>query len=113
MPEFPNSRSISLRQLLNQTSGTSNFTDDPAFARAQQRNPNAEWTPRRTLRYAQHPYSAPGEGWSYSNTNYILAGLVIKRATRSTVARELHRRLLPHPEFRRILLQGENTHADP
>lgn len=113
VPEFPNSRSIRLRQLLNHTSGTSNFTDEPAFAKAQQRNPNAAWTPRRTLRYAQHPYSAPGEGWSYSNTNYILAGLVIKRATRSTVARELHRRLLPRPEFRRILLQGDERPRGP
>jgi D-alanyl-D-alanine carboxypeptidase len=33
VPEFPNSRSISLRQLLNHTSGTSNFTDEPAFAK--------------------------------------------------------------------------------
>jgi D-alanyl-D-alanine carboxypeptidase len=87
VPEFPNSRLITLRQLLNHTSGTSNFTDDPAFAAAQQRNPNTVWTPRRTLRYAQHPDSPPGETWDYSNTNYVLAGLVIARATRSTVAR--------------------------
>jgi D-alanyl-D-alanine carboxypeptidase len=107
VPDFPNSRVITLRQLLNHTSGASNFTDDAAFATAQERSSGAVWTPERTLRYARHPAAEPGEQWSYSNTNYILAGLVIKRATRSTVARELHRRLLPRREFRRIILQGD------
>ena len=107
VPDFPNSREITLRQLLNHTSGASNFTDDAAFGAAQKRSPGATWTPERTLRYARHPDAEPGEQWSYSNTNYILAGLVIERATRSTVARELHRRLLPRPEFRRIILQGD------
>jgi D-alanyl-D-alanine carboxypeptidase len=113
VPEFPNSRLITLRQLLNHTSGTANFTDDPAFAAAQQRSPNARWTPRRTLRYGQHADWPPGETWDYSNTNYILAGLVIERATRSTVARELHRRLLRRPEFGRVVLQGDERPRGP
>jgi D-alanyl-D-alanine carboxypeptidase len=107
VPEFPNSRQITLRQLLNHTSGAPDFVDEPAFAAAQQRDASAVWTPRRTLRYARHDAHEPGVDWSYSSTNYILAGLVIERATRSTVARELHRRLLDRSHFPRIVLQGD------
>ena len=113
VPEFPNSRQITLRQLLNHTSGTSDFVDEPAFAAAQERSASAVWTPRRTLRYAQDPAREPGVDWIYSNTNYILAGLVIERATRSTVARELHRRLLDRSQFPRIVLQGDERPRDP
>jgi D-alanyl-D-alanine carboxypeptidase len=48
----------------------------------------------------------PGERWHYSNTNYILLGLVIEKATRSTVAEELQRRILGPLELDSLLLQG-------
>ena len=108
VPEFPDSRRIRLRQLLNHTAGTVDFTDDEGFWKAQTRRPDVVWTPRMTLRYARGDSGfAPGETWSYSNTNYVLAGLVIQRATRSTVAGELHRRLLDRRRFPRIVLQGD------
>jgi D-alanyl-D-alanine carboxypeptidase len=113
VPEFPNSRQITVRQLLNHTSGTSDFVDDRAFAAAQARSASAVWTPRRTLRYAREPDGEPGVDWRYSSTNYILAGLVIERATRSTVARELHRRLLGRSQFPRIVLQGDERPRGP
>jgi D-alanyl-D-alanine carboxypeptidase len=113
VPEFPNSGQITVRQLLNHTSGAPDFVDEPAFAAAQQRDSSAVWTPRRVLRYARHDAHEPGVDWSYSSTNYILAGLVIKRATRSTVARELHRRLLDRSRFPRILLQGDERPRGP
>jgi D-alanyl-D-alanine carboxypeptidase len=53
------------------------------------------------------PLAKPGERWNYSNTNYLLLGLAIERATHSTVGRELHRRLLPRAMFDRIVFQGE------
>jgi D-alanyl-D-alanine carboxypeptidase len=111
VPEFPNSGRITLRQLLNHTSGTSDFVVDPAFAAAQRRSSNAVWTPRRTLRYAREPAGEPGVDWRYSSTNYILAGLVIERATGSTVAHELHRRLLDRSRFPRIVLASGRAPA--
>jgi D-alanyl-D-alanine carboxypeptidase len=107
VPDFPESRRIRLRQLLDHTAGTVNFTDDERFWKAQTRRPDATWTPRMTLRYARgEPAFAPGETWGYSNTNYVLAGLVIRRATRATAADALHR-LLDRRRFPRIVLQGE------
>lgn len=113
VPAFPDSRKITLRQLLNHTSGTSDFADQSAFWKAQLRDDDVVWTPRRTLRYAPKNASDPGEDWSYSSTNYILAGLVIERATHSTVARQLHHRLLKGTRFARIVLQGDERPRGP
>jgi D-alanyl-D-alanine carboxypeptidase len=108
VPEFPGSRRITLRQLLNHTAGTADFVTDGRFLAAQRRRGlAAAWTPQQLLRYVPEPLAKPGERWIYSNTNYLLLGLVIERATHSTVGRELHRRLLPRATFDRIVFQGE------
>ena len=108
VPEFPDSRHIRLRQLLNHTAGTADFVTDGRFLAAQRRRGlAAAWTPQQLLRYVPEPLARPGERWSYSNSNYLLLGLAIERATHSTVGRELHRRLLPRARFDRILFQGE------
>ena len=84
VPEFPNSRQISVRQLLNHMSGTSDFVEDPAFAAAQERSASAVWTPRRTLRYARDPAREPGVDWLYSSTNYIPRAHAQQRLCAST-----------------------------
>ena len=91
VPDFPNAKRITIRQLLNHTAGTADFVGVSAFERALRRSPGAVWTPERTLRH----------------TGYILLGLVIERATGSTAAKELHRRLLPRASYPRMLLQGD------
>ena len=109
VPEFPNSRRITLRELLNHTAGTDDFVTDGRFLAAQRRRGlAAAWTPQQLVRYVPEPLAKPGERWNYSNTNYLLLGLVIERATHSTVGRELHRRLLPRSTFDRIVFQGED-----
>ena len=108
VPGFPGSRGVTLRQLLNHTAGTADFVTDGRFLAAQRRRGLAAgWTPQQLLRYVPEPLARPGERWIYSNTNYVLLGLVIERATDSTVGRELHRRLLPRAVFGRIVFQGE------
>jgi D-alanyl-D-alanine carboxypeptidase len=114
VPEFPDSGRITLRQLLNHTAGTADFVTDGRFLAAQRRRGlAAAWTPQQLLRYVPEPLAKPGERWHYSNTNYLLLGLAIERATGSTVGRELHRRLLPRAMFDRILFQGEERPRGP
>jgi D-alanyl-D-alanine carboxypeptidase len=108
VPAFPDSRRITLRQLLDHTAGTADYVTDGRFLAAQRRRGLAfAWTPQQLLRYVPEPLAKPGERWSYSNTNYVLLGLVIERATHSTVGRELRRRLLPRATFNRIVFQTE------
>jgi D-alanyl-D-alanine carboxypeptidase len=107
LPDYPNARQITLRQLLNHTSGLFGVDENPAYIRAVDGYPSGRWTPQRTLRYVRRPYFPPGGGWHYSDTNYVLLGLVIERAAGSTVATALHHRVLDRLGLRDIVLQPE------
>lgn len=88
-----NGARITVRQLLNHTSGLPDYTTDPElFAGIVM---NRVWHPRELVALAEkHPQLfAPGSAWSYSNTNYIVAGLLIEAVTGHPLARELDRRI--------------------
>jgi D-alanyl-D-alanine carboxypeptidase len=82
-PEVPNGKNITIRELLNMTSGLFSYTDDEGFQQAFFANPSKVWQPSELLAIAfKHPpYFAPGKGWYYDNTNYILLGLIIEQLT--------------------------------
>lgn len=93
----PNGRNITLRQLLNHTSGLYNYTDDTLVSPEQVvRDRYRHWTPRQLVALAtgRDPLFPPGTAWSYSNTNYVLIGLVIERATGRSLASEVGRRII-------------------
>jgi D-alanyl-D-alanine carboxypeptidase len=113
MPRFPRSRQITIRQLLNHTSGVFDVTENSAYLEAQFANRHERWTPTRTLSYVGEPRFAPGSDWGYSNTNYILLGVVIERATGASVASELRRRLLEVAGAQAVFLQGEEDVRGP
>ncbi|MFI0736201.1 serine hydrolase domain-containing protein [Streptomyces sp. NPDC021225] len=90
-------RKITLRQLLTHTSGLFDFAADQRVARRLSRPPTAApLTPRQLVRtaVAHRPRFAPGAAWHYSNTNYVLLGLVVQRVTGRPYAAETERRVL-------------------
>lgn len=106
-------RRITLRQLLQHTSGLYDYLDDDAIrakytgtAFFAHRYDGA--TPRELVRtaLAHEPGFDPGHGWSYSNTNYILAGMVIEKATGHTYASEVKRRIIKPLGLRGTTLPG-------
>ncbi|WP_097956172.1 MULTISPECIES: serine hydrolase [Streptomyces] len=82
-------RRITVRHLLQQTSGlpeyTSRLGDDVRY-----------YAPRELLATAlRHPADfAPGKRWKYSNTNYVLAGLIVQKITGRPLADEIDRRVI-------------------
>ncbi|MGC0417280.1 serine hydrolase domain-containing protein [Embleya sp. AB8] len=81
---------VSIRMLLNHTSGIFNYTDDrEALHRYETHSPES------LVRIAiSHPLTFPsGSGWAYSNTNYVLAGMIIERVTGRALAAEITRRI--------------------
>jgi D-alanyl-D-alanine carboxypeptidase len=78
-----NGRSITIRQLLNHTSGLFDYDEDRVWVEARIANPAREWTPRELVAIATShaPLFPPGTSWSYSNTNYVLLGLVVEAVT--------------------------------
>ncbi|GGY18583.1 serine hydrolase domain-containing protein [Streptomyces djakartensis] len=82
-------REITLRRLLNHTSGIFDYLDDPGFQRKymtadgfmKHRFDEAAPEELLAIAMANKPYFAPGESFRYSNTNYLLAARVIEKAT--------------------------------
>jgi CubicO group peptidase (beta-lactamase class C family)/pimeloyl-ACP methyl ester carboxylesterase len=100
---IPNVEQITLRQLLTHTSGVYDyFAEDSPFWQDAYLGQDADWsriwTPAELLAYAdgaKHaPDFAPGEGVRYSNTGYILLGLIVEKATGQAFADRLHQQIL-------------------
>ncbi|MEO3973870.1 serine hydrolase domain-containing protein [Streptomyces sp. CAU 1734] len=95
-------RKVTLRRLLNHTSGIFNYTSDRGFAEKVFLEAGFlahrydSWQPERLVRIAMNhrPAFEPGAKWSYSNTNYILAGMVIEKATGRSYESEIDRRII-------------------
>jgi len=91
----PNSRKITLRQLLQHTSGVFSYTADPAFFEQMEKSPQHVFTPRELIAVANRhrPDFAPGAGWNYSNTNYVLIGMILQKVTGRSVADLVQQRI--------------------
>jgi D-alanyl-D-alanine carboxypeptidase len=97
--QLPNARDIRVRHLMNHTSGLVRYEFDPRVAEKLTREPDHVWTPVERLSYlfgTPAPFAA-GQGYNYSDTNYIVVGMVIEQLTGATLYDEVKRRLLaPH-----------------
>ncbi|MFI1769616.1 serine hydrolase domain-containing protein [Streptomyces sp. NPDC020800] len=91
----PNGRAITVRMLLNHTSGLFNYLYDPAVLAAYTGRDTHHWTPEELLAAgtAHPPQFAPGARFSYSNTNYIALGLILQRATGHSLAALIQQRI--------------------
>jgi D-alanyl-D-alanine carboxypeptidase len=92
----PGADAITIRMLLNHTSGIFNYTDDPDFIPTVLADPYRYWSPAELVAVAtaHPPVFAPGTGWSYSNTGYILVGLVLEKVTGRPIQTLLERRVI-------------------
>ena len=86
VPTFPNAANISLRQLLNHTSGIQDLFAAPGVAVDLGAHPSQVWTADQVLARIGKPDFAPGAGYHYSNTNFVLLGMAIERATGEPLA---------------------------
>ncbi|MEJ3747290.1 serine hydrolase domain-containing protein [Actinomycetes bacterium KLBMP 9797] len=88
---------VTVRMLLNHTSGIGNYTNEILNSVATVIEVgNASFTPEQLVKIglAMPPTNEPGAVHSYSNTNYIIAGLIIQRLTGNDPAAEIGRRIL-------------------
>jgi D-alanyl-D-alanine carboxypeptidase len=91
----PNGAVITLRMLLNHTSGLYNYSDDPTLLAEFRGDELGRWTPRELLSFAfsHPPLFAPGSSSSYSNTGYVVLGLVVEAITGTPLDAVLRERL--------------------
>lgn len=80
-PDVPNGQEITIEQLLNMRSGLYNYSETPQLNQALDTEPERVWTAEELLKLAfvNPPYFAPGDGYHYSNTNYVLLGRIAEQ----------------------------------
>lgn len=96
---LPNHETITLRHLLRHQSGLANHVEDERFkiAWSEQRDrETAAMPPEGLIRFVldQEPLFAAGESWHYSDTGYLLVGLIIEAATGCSYEETVSRRFL-------------------
>src|SRR4051794_11596788 len=92
LPQYPQWRDVTIRRLLNMTSGIATYDDQPAWYANYAADPHRDFSVEQLVDYV---LDAPAtSGYSYSNTNYVLAELIIERVTGESYQQELYRRLI-------------------
>ena len=90
---------ITVRELLNHTSGLYDYASDESWIREVVSHPERAWTPLGLVDEALargKPYFLPGKGFRYSDTGYVLLGLIVEKVTGRPLA-EAYRRLVLDP----------------
>jgi D-alanyl-D-alanine carboxypeptidase len=82
---------VTVDQLLDHTSGLADLFNDTT-RRGLETEPTRAWTPAEVLGTVQAPWYQPGEGWAYSNTNYLLLALIVERLADAPLADVLRSR---------------------
>jgi len=93
---LPNARDITVRQLMNHTSGLVRYEFKEQFTKDLTANPTKVWKPAELVAYLldEKPPFEAGKGWDYSDTNYIVLGMIIEKVTGRKFYDEANRRLL-------------------
>ena len=106
----PNGHRVTIRQLLNHTSGFAEYESDERYLKPYLGgNFGFYWSPRKLVELAvsHPPVFAPGQtkAASYSNTNYVLLGLVVEKVTSRSIGAELGRRIFRPLGLRHTIYQ--------
>jgi D-alanyl-D-alanine carboxypeptidase len=114
LPDFPNGDAISLRMLLNHTSGIADFFWHPDYESLVFDRPTWHWTVDEILALAAEraPVFRPGAKQEYSNTNYILAGRILEIVGGAPLAEQLRTRFFDPLGLSSVVFQGDEPVPD-
>jgi D-alanyl-D-alanine carboxypeptidase len=96
LARVPRAEVMTIRHLMTHTSGLVRYEFQDAFIRDLLAEPDRVWDPRDQVAYIldQDPPFAPGEGWEYSDTNYLVVAMVLERILGRPAYDEIRTRLL-------------------
>jgi len=104
---LPNARDITIRHLMTHTSGLVRYEMNPAFTADLRAQPDRVWKPEEQLAYLFDTTAtfAAGDGWEYSDTNYIVLAMVLEHITGTTAYDEITERFLTPLTLTRVVPQ--------
>jgi CubicO group peptidase (beta-lactamase class C family) len=85
---------VTVRQLLNHTSGLRDYFFHASIDHALLSDPDRRWNATEALRYVGKAYFKPGTGWHYSNTNYLVLGLLAEAVGHRPLGAQIRARFL-------------------
>lgn len=82
-PEVPNGKNITIRETLNMSSGLFSYSEDKGFNQTLDSDPHKVWEPEElvSIGLRHKPVFPPGKGFYYSNTNFVLLGMIVEELT--------------------------------
>ena len=94
--ELPNIEDITIEMLLQHTSGLTRYIDHQEVWDSLKNNPDKVWTyyDRLSFIFNDQPVHEAGKGWAYSDTNYILIGMLIEKITGKNYYDEVKERII-------------------
>ncbi len=111
-------RRVTVRQLLQHTSGIANYTEHMAALGSREaflahRFDHYEPADLVAMAVRHPPAFAPGEHWAYSNTNYVLAGMIVRAVTGQSWAEQVRRRIVRPLGLRDTYFPGDAASLPP
>ena len=102
---LPNAKDVTVRHLMTHTSGIVRYEMDPAFTSALRAQPDKVWRPEEEVAFqlGATPPFAVGQGWDYSDTNYIVLGMIVEGLTHKAYYDEIRTRFLVPLHLDRIV----------
>ncbi len=96
LPGLPNADRVTLRMLINSTSGYPEYVSYNRFEDAIYADVFRTWSPEELIAIAfEQPLQFnPGTNWGYAHTNFVLLGLALERATGQSFDRLMHDRII-------------------
>lgn len=113
LPALAIDPAITVRQLLDHTSGLRDFYFHPRIDKALLTRPARVWDAARSLSYVGKPFAKPGASWHYSNTNYLVLGLLAEAVGRASVAEQLRDRFFTPLGLDHTWYQGVEASRGP
>ncbi len=85
-PRLPNGKDLTVRMVMNHTGGLPRYVFKPAFTKLLSSEPDKVYTPVERLAFIfdDKPVHPAGDGWAYSDTDYIVLGMIIEKVTGRT-----------------------------
>ena len=109
--DLPGAPGVTIRDLLRQTSGIADYASHPEFLAQMRARIAGPWSPEDNLRYVGEARFPPGRRWEYSNTNYVLLGIIARHAGGTSYGALLRARLLDALGLTSTFVAGEEAIA--
>ena len=122
---LPNASSLTIRNLMRHSTGIPRYVFSSAFQEEVKKDANRVWKPEELVAYVAgaEPLFEAGTDFAYSDTNYIILGLIIEEVTGNSLYNEVQKRVLKRAKLKNVspqdkrkykgLVQGYNGEDDP